>query len=129
MAKKVDLNEQKEKYIDALIPAVAANGAIISPVTAGTSQGALPVQNHVETPSGTAPGRKKQGMEVKTRTSFSLEPSDLLNLKRIAFIENKTISSILSEHVKAYVAGHQKELHEFSALPEAVQKRVESSNI
>ena len=127
MAKKVDAKEQSNKFLNNLIPSGANTIEPLSaPVT--TKPAPSPTTDTGSVSKNAALGRKKQGSEVKTRTSFSIDPLDFMNLKRIAFMENKTISFILGEYVKSYIESHQKELDDFSKIPAAFQRKVDASN-
>ena len=73
-------------------------------------------------------GRKRENDEVKVRTSISLDPNDLRNLKRLSYMERRSVSTIIGNEVKRYIQYHEEALKKFGELPEEVRSRVDELN-
>lgn len=73
-------------------------------------------------------GRKRENDEAKVRTSISLDPNDLRNLKRLSYMERRSVSTIIGNEVKRYIQYHEEALKKFGELPEEVRSRVDELN-
>lgn len=73
-------------------------------------------------------GRKRENDEAKVRTSISLDPNDLRNLKRLSYMERRSVSTIIGNEVKRYIQYHEEALKKFRELPEEVRSRVDELN-
>ena len=63
--------------------------------------------------------------ETKMRASFTILPSDFKKLKRIAYMNRITISSIIDDYIKRYISMHTDELDQFEKLSESEKIRAD----
>lgn len=54
--------------------------------------------------------------ETKKRYNFTISPSLYNDMKKIAYIERRSISDILSALLDEYVKKHQEDLHEYEQM-------------
>ncbi len=132
MAKKIDPATQSKSYLSNLLgdtsmkplPQSAVNplpaGSIpYNPRSEADAEGNMNEKPHA--------GRKKKNRETKIRTSFTVLPSAFDNLRRIAYIERKSVSSILGDFIARYVESHQSALSEYSKLSAEEREELEAS--
>ena len=72
-------------------------------------------------------GRKRESIEPKVRTSIAIDPTDLIKLKRLAYLQRKSVSNIIGDQVKRYIQYNQEELKNFDSLPMEVQIRIDNA--
>ena len=134
MAKKIDPVAQSQSYLSnllgntdvktlpqSIVPSVVPQTINIPETPAPKT----PVEDAVsEAPR--AAGRKKQKQENKIRTSFTVLPSDLDNLRRIVYMQRKTVSAILCDYIKNYNESNKKALEDYLMLPEEERENLEA---
>lgn len=64
------------------------------------------------------PGRPKEDREIKKRVSLSVLPSLYEDIRRIAYIQRRSISDIVEEQLMKYRANCGEELLEYEQLGE-----------
>lgn len=67
-------------------------------------------------------GRPKTGRETKRRVSLALYPSSYGDLQKIAYVDRKSVSDIVSELIAGYVAAHSGKLEEYSKIKKEQQQ-------
>ena len=73
------------------------------------------------------PAPKKR--EIKTRCSFALFPSELKDLKHIAYMTRIPVSNIIREYVVKYISLHKDDLEAFDKLSEDEKMRVDDTKL
>lgn len=61
-------------------------------------------------------GRPKADRETKKRVSLAILPSLYDNVQKIAYVERKSISEIVSECLEQYAAEHTDKLNEYDKI-------------
>lgn len=61
-------------------------------------------------------GRPKEDRELKKRISLSVFPSLYEDIQKIAYVQRKNASAIVSEMMEKYRAEHEKELKEYESI-------------
>ena len=61
-------------------------------------------------------GRPKEKRETKKRVSLALYPSSYSALQRIAYVDRKSVSDIVSELIAGYVATNAEKLKEYEEI-------------
>lgn len=61
-------------------------------------------------------GRPKENRELKKRISLSVLPSLYEDIQKIAYVQRKNASEIVSEMMEKYRAEHKKELREYENI-------------
>lgn len=61
-------------------------------------------------------GRPKENREIKQRISMSIYPSIYENIKKIAYIERRSISELISECLSIYIEKNQEKVDEYNKL-------------
>lgn len=61
-------------------------------------------------------GRPKEDRELKKRISLSVLPSLYEDIQKIAYVQRKNASEIVSELMEKYRAEHEKELREYEHI-------------
>lgn len=123
MAKKIDRDEQSKNYLANLLGSQS-----VTPISSTPSPVRKPKEPEPVQADRSAPGRRRQGEELKTRTSFTITPKQLSALKRIAFIEQRSVSDILSDMIEKCLPAYQAALSEFDKLPDSVKNRITGKN-
>ena len=73
-------------------------------------------------------GRKSNvEKEVKTRTSITLYPNQLRDVKRIAAIKRESVSEVICALLDKYIKNNQDALQEFYSLPVQAQQKIDST--
>lgn len=127
MAKKVDnASSQGNQYFNSLMqnrPAVPletpaeTKPADLKPVPAATPAASVKEE----------PAPKKR--EIKTRCSFALYPSEMKDLKHIAYMTRIPVSNIIREYVVNYIRLHKADLEAFDKLSEDEKMRVDDTKL
>ena len=68
------------------------------------------------TPEAGKRGRPKEDRETKKRVSLSVLPSLYEDIQKIAYVQRKSTSEIMSSMMEAYRSSHAKELAEYEEL-------------
>ena len=131
MAKKFDNVEQGNEFLKNLM-----RDKEVKPLDKNPNTEIKKQQEKVETEfkvvekndNASKRGRKRENDEVKVRTSISLDPNDLRNLKRLSYMERRSVSTIIGNEVKRYIQYHEEALKKFGELPEEVRSRVDELN-
>lgn len=131
MAKKFDNVEQGNEFLKSLM-----RDKEVKPLDKNPNTEIAKQQEKVETEfkvvekndNASKRGRKRENDEVKVRTSISLDPNDLRNLKRLSYMERRSVSTIIGNEVKRYIQYHEEALKKFGELPEEVRSRVDELN-
>jgi len=131
MAKKFDNIEQGNEFLKSLM-----RDKEVKPLDKNPNTEIAKQQEKVETEfevvekndNASKRGRKRENDEVKVRTSISLDPNDLRNLKRLSYMERRSVSTIIGNEVKRYIQYHEEALKKFGELPEEVRSRVDELN-
>ena len=131
MAKKFDNVEQGNEFLKNLM-----RDKEVKPLDKNPNTEIAKQQEKVETEfkvvekndNASKRGRKRENDEVKVRTSISLDPNDLRNLKRLSYMERRSVSTIIGNEVKRYIQYHEEALKKFGELPEEVRSRVDELN-
>ena len=69
-----------------------------------------------QTAQMTRKGRPKVERETKKRVSLALYPSSYIALQKIAYVNRKSVSDIVSDLIADYVAAHTNELKEYNKI-------------
>lgn len=67
-------------------------------------------------PQAAGKGRPKAEREIKKRVSLALYPSSYGDLQKIAYVDRKSVSDIVSELIAEYVAAHADKLKEYDKI-------------
>ena len=62
------------------------------------------------------PGRPKEEREIKKRVSLSVLPSLYDDVRKIAYVQRRSISDIVGELLKGYRERHREELGEYEEI-------------
>ena len=73
-------------------------------------------QKSQEKPQAAGKGRPKAERETKKRVSLALYPSSYGDLQKIAYVDRKSVSDIVSELIAEYVAAHADKLKEYDKI-------------
>lgn len=73
-------------------------------------------QKPQEKPQVAGKGRPKAERETKKRVSLALYPSSYGDLQKIAYVDRKSVSDIVSELIAEYVAAHANKLKEYDKI-------------
>lgn len=126
MAKKIDnASAQGNQYFSTLMqnrPAVPLD-APAEPQPEVKKPAAAPVAAVAKE----EPAPKKR--EIKTRCSFALFPSELKDLKHIAYMTRIPVSNIIREYVVKYISLHKDDLEAFDKLSEDEKMRVDDTKL
>ena len=63
-----------------------------------------------------AKGRPKSKQETKKRVSLAVYPSSYSNLQKIAYVDRKSVSDIVSEMIADYVVANAEKLKEYEKI-------------
>lgn len=63
-------------------------------------------------------GRPKEERELKKRISLSVSPSLYDDIQKIAYIQRKSVSELISYMMEEYRGSHMKELEEYKKIKE-----------
>lgn len=66
--------------------------------------------------SGNGRGRPKEDREIKKRVSLSVMPSLYGDIQKIAYVQRKSVSELLSEMMERYREGHFEALQEYEKI-------------
>ena len=69
---------------------------------------------NVEKPA--ANGRSKSKQETKKRVSLAVYPSSYSDLQKIAYVDRKSVSDIVSEMIANYVVANAEKLKEYEKI-------------
>lgn len=131
MAKKIDPVTQSQSYLSNLLgktnvhPIPQGNETAFPQAVAPANIAEHPVPAEPMVEARTA-GRKKKNQEIKIRTSFTVLPSDFDDLRRIVYMERKSVSSILGDFIKQYNEAHKKALEDYYKMPPEERDSFES---
>lgn len=82
---------------------------------------------NVISPANNTSRRNTVEKEVKTRTSITLYPNQLRDVKRIAAIKRETVSEVICAFLDKYIKNNQDALEEFYRLPVQTQQKIDSA--
>lgn len=85
------------------------------------------IQQPVKNTVASTPAKAKEEKERKIRSSVALYPSQLRDIKRIAYINRVSVSEVLCSFADKYIKSNQAALEEFKSLPHQIQQKVDSS--
>lgn len=63
--------------------------------------------------SGRGRGRPKEEREIKKRVSLSVMPGLYEDIRKIAYVQRRSISDVVGDLMEQFRAGHEKELAEY----------------
>lgn len=81
-----------------------------------TTVGKFVEQTPMETASSGRRGRPKENRELKRRVSLSLRPSVYEGIRKIAYVERKSVSELIEEMMEDYQKRHFDKLEEYEQL-------------
>ena len=61
-------------------------------------------------------GRPKEDREIKKRVSLSVMPSLYEDIKKIAYVQRRSISDVVGDLMEQFRAGHKEELAEYKKI-------------
>ena len=61
-------------------------------------------------------GRPKEGREIKKRISLAVLPSLYEDIKKVAYVERRSISEVVSACIEKYVADNESKLKEYDKI-------------
>lgn len=73
--------------------------------------------------SGTGRGRPKEDREIKKRVSLSVMPSLYEDIQKIAYVQRRSVSELISDLMERFRVEHEKELVEYENI-KAHEKKV-----
>lgn len=134
MAKKIDPVAQSQSYLSNLLgntdvktlPQNIVPSAVPQTINIPETPIQKPYVEDIASESSRTAGRKKKNQENKIRTSFTVLPSDLDDLRRIVYMQRKTVSAILCDYIKKYNESHKKALEDYLKLPEEERENLEA---
>lgn len=78
-------------------------------------------QKPQQEPQVAGKGRPKAERETKKRVSLALYPSSYGDLQKIAYVDRKSVSDIVSELIAGYVADHADKVKEYYKITKEQQ--------